>query len=83
MKQRITSDQLLELPIDALNKWMWWCESKGYSQRASIGELIEYVVEHKPRGPLGISRLTWKTEVGPCDDLWKEIKEVLKGGETK
>lgn len=98
MKQRITSQQLAELPLDALQKWLDWCSFRSYPQKAGIGEMIEFLIKynkleidhdetagvHKYWIEFSYFQDTPYRLPEPCDALWEATKEVLmRGGERQ
>ena len=79
MKQHITPKQLNELSEKGKAELFKWRVKKGYARNPdkktspflSIGQLLEYLIEHD----YFMEDFTFDKHV--CDSLWKEVREHL------
>lgn len=93
MKQRITPQQYDELNKDSRDKLAKWVISKGgktsYDHVLSIGQMIEFLVEHDIDWINELYWITGKDGLAPqfvkgfgdkelCDALWELIKGALE-----
>src|SRR5438045_465365 len=44
----------------------------------SVGQMIEFLMDHTPPRKLGVRELSWLDDTELCDGLWEQVKEVLE-----
>lgn len=79
MKQNITPEQILELETKNMMKLFVWCKKKGYKEKLTIGQMIEFLEEntHVSFGEI-FDKYWWAKRRGKiCDALWEVVKEIL------
>ena len=79
MKQNITIEQFNECPKP--RKFTIWMDKKGYGLLPTIGQMIEFLIEHEVTGFTDrYLDFDYEDEYGKhelCDFLWIKIKENL------
>jgi hypothetical protein len=87
MKQNITDKQLSQLNEAQRIFLAQWSANKGYEQKLSIGQMIDFIQEKKPLKSIAKSRfdkwavnietttIGYKDEI--CDSLWETVTRIF------